>query len=736
MTPSEPASRSKGKKSPAGAPASKPSAEPSDRAAELRAQIQHHDYLYHTLDRPEISDREYDSLFSELKELEQRHPELVTPDSPTQRVGGRILEAFEKVEHRSPMLSLQNSYNTDDIDSFADRARKELKDLAPETFDFFCEPKFDGLAIELVYEHGVFVRAITRGDGMIGEDVTQNVRTIDSVPLRLKDIRAPLFEVRGEIVMLKEDFQILNESQQEEGEAPFANPRNAAAGSIRQLDPAIAKARPLRMFAYAPGVLEFGDGLVPKSQSAFETLCETVGLPTVGVAEPNESFREFRHRVKNALDLELTSSNSNRRRPKPQQLKLARVCKGEAEAKLYYEFIQEIRSLLPFDIDGIVVKVNNYRLQEDLGFVARSPRWATAAKFPPEQAETVIERIDVQVGRTGALTPVAVMKPVRVGGVTITNATLHNQDEIDRKDVRVGSRVLIQRAGDVIPEVVKVITQEDGSVPFRIPNECPVCGSLADKPDGEVVLRCVNRKCPAVLKGALKHFVARRAMNVDGLGDKLIDAFVDAGLVKRPSDLYLLTAEKILSLERQGEKSAQNLLESLEASKKTSLARMIFALGIRHVGETTAKSLAKFYGNIENFFAADEPSLLSVPDIGEKMALEILRVLKDGELKEEVELLQKYGVQIEAAKRATGATSEGGGTLGGKKYVITGTLPMGRDEVKDLIEANGGIVLSGVSKKTDFLLAGEEAGSKLQKATELGVAILDWDNFQKQLTAK
>lgn len=707
---------------------------PEARAAELRALIQHHDYRYHTLDAPEIEDQAYDALFAELRDLEQKHPELITADSPTQRVGGQVLEAFEKVEHRTPMLSLQNSYNTDDIDAFAERARKELKGLAPETFDFFCEPKFDGLAIELVYENGIFRRAITRGDGTIGEDVTQNVRTIDSIPLRLRNLQAPLLEVRGEIVMLKEDFRVLNESQQEAGEAPFANPRNAAAGSIRQLDPAIAKSRPLRMFAYAPGVLEFGNDSLPGSQSDFEILCAKVGLPTVGVADLDESFQEFRERITKALAG--TSGKKAKNVAKPQQLKLARVCRGEAEAKLYYDFIHEIRPLLPFDIDGVVVKINDFRLQEDLGFVARSPRWATAAKFPPEQAETVIKQIDIQVGRTGALTPVAVMEPVRVGGVTVTNATLHNQDEIDRKDVRIGSRVLIQRAGDVIPEVVKVLAHAENSVPFRIPNECPICGSPAEKPEDEVVLRCVNRKCPAVLKGALKHFVARRAMNVDGLGDKLIDAFVDAGLVKRPSDLYRLTAEKILSLERQGEKSAQNLLESLEASKKSNLARVIFSLGIRHVGETTAKSLAKFYGTMDAFLVADEQSLLSVPDIGEKMALEIVRVLKDGELKDEVSLLQQLGVQIEAAKKTVPSNADGGGVLGGKKYVITGTLPMGRDEVKDLIEANGGIVLSGVSKKTDYLLAGEEAGSKLQKATELGVAVLDWDTFQKQLAGQ
>lgn len=703
------------------------------RAAELRAAIQHHDFLYHTLDKPEISDREYDQLYNELKQLEHAHPEIVTPDSPTQRIGGQILESFEKVEHRTPMLSLQNSYDTADIDAFAERARKELKHLAPEVFEFFCEPKFDGLAIELIYENGVLVRAITRGDGSVGEDVTQNARTIESIPLRLRDSTSPLFEVRGEIIMLKDDFRALNEAQQEAGEAPFANPRNAAAGSIRQLDPAIAHSRPLRMFAYAPGVLSFlNPANAPRTQSEFEIQCAQLGLPTVGVAAPDESFEAFCERVRQWLKSNQHIGRSGIREPRPQSLQLARVCRGETEAKRYYDFIHEIRVLLPFDIDGVVVKVNDFRLQEDLGFVAKSPRWATAAKFPPEQAETTVETIEIQVGRTGALTPVAVMKPVRVGGVTITHATLHNQDEIDRKDVRVGSRVVIQRAGDVIPEVVKVLSHPPESEPFRIPEACPVCGSPTRKAEAEVVLRCVNRRCPAVLKGALKHFVARRAMNVDGLGDKLIDAFVDAGLVRRPSDLYRLNADRILSLERQGTKSAQNLLESLDESKKASLARVIFALGIRHVGETTAKSLAKFFGTIEAFLAADEASLLSVPDVGEKMAQEIVRAIKEDHLKEEIEQLRELGVQIESTKKVAGADGSTG-PLVGKKYVITGTLPLGRDEIKDLIEDNGGIVLSSVSKKTDYLIAGEEAGSKLQKASDLGVAIIDWAAFEKQL---
>lgn len=699
------------------------------KLSKLRDQIRRHDHLYHALDQPEITDREYDVLFNELLELEQAHPELVTSDSPSQRVGGAILEQFVKVAHRQPMLSLQNSYSIEDIDAFEERARKELKDLAPDEFQFFCEPKFDGLAVELVFENGTLVTAITRGDGAIGEDVTSNVRTIPSVPLRLHDAGKtkvpPLYEVRGEIVMLKEDFRKINEAQQEAGELPFANPRNAAAGTIRQLDPKIAATRPLRLFIYAPGVIE---GLKLKSQSEFETGALDFGLPVAGVAPVGETFSAFTKRVEKFL-----KSTSEEKLKKPKNLNalgLARVSLGANEAKEYYAFIQRIRSLLPFDIDGVVIKVNEYRLQDDLGFVARSPRWATAAKFPPEQAETLLERIEIQVGRTGALTPVAIMKPVKVGGVTITNATLHNQAEIDRKDVRIGDTVIIQRAGDVIPEIVKVVESKrpKNSKPFTIPHECPVCGEPAEKPEDEAVLRCVNAACPAMLKGSLKHFVARRAMNIEGLGDKQIDAFVDADFVKRPSDLYKLTVEKILSLERQGEKSAQNLIDSIEASKQTTLARVIFALGIRHVGETTAKSLASYFGNAEAFLATTEESLVAVPDVGETMAVSISHALERGYVRDEFAQLRKLGVVIEVAKKK--AT---GGSLGGKKYVITGTLPMGRDEVKDIIEANGGVVLSGVSKKTDFLLAGEEAGSKIQKATELGVAVIDWATFQAHL---
>lgn len=700
-----------------------------NKIEKLREQIRRHDYLYHSLDKPEISDREYDVLFNELLELEQANPEFVTPDSPSQRVGGAVLEQFVKVAHRQPMLSLQNSYSIEDIDAFEERARKELKDLAPKQFHFFCEPKFDGLAVELVYEDGTLKKAITRGDGSVGEDVTSNVRTIPSVPLRLHDAHGAkvprVYEVRGEIVMLKNDFKKLNEAQQEEGELPFANPRNAAAGTIRQLDPKIAATRSLKLFVYAPGVIE---DLKLKSQTDFEIGAWKFGLPIAGVAPEDETFEQFRKRVEKFLNTTPDAKVTTRKNLIT--LGLARVCQGAEEAKEYYSFVQQIRSTLPFDIDGVVIKVNEYRLQEDLGFVARSPRWATAAKFPPEQAETILENIEIQVGRTGALTPVAVMKPVKVGGVTITNATLHNQAEIDRKDVRIGDTVVIQRAGDVIPEIVKVVEskRQKNAKPFVIPHKCPVCGEPAEKPEDEAVLRCVNPTCPAMLKGSLKHFVARRAMNIEGLGDKLIDAFVDAGFVKRPSDLYKLTVEKILSFERQGEKSAQNLIDSIETSKNTTLARAIFALGIRHVGETTAKALANYFGSTEAFLSATEEKLIAVPDVGETMAVSIAHALERGYVRDEFARLKKLGVVIEEAKKRAV-----GGSLRGKKYVITGTLPRPRDEVKDIIEANGGVVLSGVSKKTDYLLAGEEAGSKIQKATELGVAVIDWATFQAHL---
>lgn len=688
----------------------------------LREEIRTHDHNYFVLDRPTISDKDYDSLFQELKDLETEHPDLITPDSPTQRVSGLPLEAFEKVAHRTPMLSLQNSYSPDEIRAFDERVKKALH--TEDALTYFCEPKLDGLAIELIYEDGALTGALTRGDGMIGENVISNVRTIRGIPHRLALKTPPrLLEIRGEILMFKRDFKALNESQQEAGVVPFANPRNAAAGSIRQLDPRIAAARPLRLFAYAPGVLE---GIAFKTQQEFETLICDFGVPTVGVSDNSEPMENFIERT--MATLETCRENGGLRPP------LARRCAGAEEAVAYYHFIEKIRHLLPFDIDGIVTKVDSFRLQEELGFVARSPRWATAAKFQPEQGETIIHEIAVQVGRTGALTPVAIMEPVRVSGVTITNATLHNQDEIDRKDVRIGDTVVIQRAGDVIPEVIRVVIEKrpKDSEPFRIPSNCPICREPVVKLEGEVVSRCVNPICPAIVKETLKHFVARRAMNIERLGDRLIETLVDTGLVKSFSDLYRLDREQLLELERQGEKSVANILKSIDASRRTTLARLIFALGIRFIGEATAKSLARHFRSIEALAEADEERLLEVEDIGPKVALSVQTAFNNPSLLREIRELRKLGVEYEISARKKSAGSETGSeTLAGKKFVITGTLPVGRNEAKDLIEAHGGAVLGSVSKKTNYLVAGEEAGSKLQKAMELEIPVLDWDGLQR-----
>ena len=682
-----------------------------DHIDQLRQDLREHNYNYHVLDKPIISDLEYDRMFQELLDLESKFPEAVTSDSPTQQVGGEPLAGFSKREHRTPMLSLQNSYSPEDIMEFDGRVRKFLQ--TEEPIEYFCEPKFDGLAVELVYENGSLTAAITRGDGTIGEDVTANVRTIKSIPTKLRSKKSPsLLEVRGEVLMFKADFLQLNEAQQELGEQPFANPRNAAAGTIRQLDPRITASRPLRFFGYSPGVIE---GKEFDTQVEFETYIQDAGLPTTGVTEA-KTFEKFRSQSEAAV-------KAGKRPP------LGWLCKNADEAVEYYKFIEFVRPHLPFDIDGIVTKVNSYELQQRLGFVARSPRWATAAKFQPEQGKTKIVDINVQVGRTGALTPVAIMEPVKVGGVTITNATLHNQDEIDRKDVRIGDTVIIQRAGDVIPEIVEVVLSKrpKDSKPFKLPKKCPICSAPVTQLEEEVVLRCVNPVCPAILKESLKHFVARRAMNVEKLGDRLIEVFVEEGLIKSFSDLYRLTLDEILNLERQGEKSAGNLISNIEKSKTTTLARLIFALGIRHVGEQTAKDLAKYFKNFDRLASASLEELTEVPGIGEKVAQSLRAAFDNKVLIKEVKDLIKLGVHFTEAKPAGGKGSD---KLEGKKFVITGTLPRGRDEVKDIIEAHGGVTQGSVSKKTDYLLAGEEAGSKLSKAEELGVAILDWDAFQ------
>lgn len=656
-----------------------------NRIQELRELISTHDYQYHVLDRPTITDREYDNLFAELVKLESEHPELVTPDSPTQRVGAAPLDSFEKAKHRKPMLSLQNSYNPDDIREFDERVKKFAE--TTKDIEYYCEPKFDGLAVELIYEEGVLRSALTRGDGDTGEVITSNVRTIKSVPLRLKQA-LPLFEVRGEILMLKKDFAALNEAQQEAGLQTFANPRNAAAGSVRQLDPRITAKRPLRLFCYAPGVIE---GRKFSTQKEFVDFAASLGLPT-----------SPKYKVARSVD----------------------------EAVEFYHEIMEARHTLPFDIDGVVIKTNSIALQEQLGFVARSPRWASAAKFPPEQGQTIVENIVVQVGRTGALTPVAIMKPVKVGGVTITNATLHNQDEIDRKAVRIGDTVIVQRAGDVIPEIVSVVIDKrpKDSQPFKIPHKCPACGSEADRPEGEVVLRCPNPVCSAKIREALIHFVSRRAMDIDKVGEKLILQLADAGLVRKFSDLYRLQIDQVLELERKAEKSAKNIMASIEASKKPTLARFIYALGIRHVGEQTARDLAQHFKSIDKLIAATREDLTAIEGIGPRVADAILDAFAQKEFVEDIRQMQKLGVEIQNPSSPQAGAQQ---PLAGMNIVITGTLPVPRDEVKDLIESLGGKSASSVSKKTTYVLAGEEAGSKLDKARELEVPIIDWDQFQK-----
>ena len=652
----------------------------------LKETVQYHNEKYHTHDKPEISDFEFDQLFNELLDLENSYPDLDSSDSPSHRVGGRAIDAFQKVNHRMPMLSLANSYDEDDILSFLERVKKFLRsdDVVVE---YFAELKLDGLSMELVYENGALVRALTRGDGLVGEDVTHNIKTIKSIPLKIK--HKGILEVRGEVLIAKKDFLEMNAQYEEQGLPIFANPRNAAAGTVRQLDPKIAASRPLKFFAYALGSYE---GIQFTSQKNIEDTLQGLGFPIVD--------RKF-------------------------------VCCTQNEKDLvkFYNHIHEIRPSLPFDIDGIVIKVNDLSLQDDLGLIARSPRWATAVKFQPEQAQTIIENIIVQVGRTGALTPVAIMKPVKVGGVTITNATLHNQDEIDRKDVRIGDTVIIQRAGDVIPEVVRIVLEKrpKHAEKFIIPHKCPSCGEKAAKEPEEAVLRCHNPFCKSILTESIKHFVSRRAMNVEKVGDKVIEALVEKELVKSFSDLYSLNVEKLQQLERQGEKSIDNVLKNIEKSKQTTLAKFIYAIGIRFVGEQTAKLLADHYVTIENFLNTDAEELERVPEIGEKVSATVIKWLKSSDNKKEVQKLIQAGIIFEEPKRNLS------GKLSGLSFLVTGTLPVKRDEAHQIIEENGGKLLSGVSSKLSYLVVGDDPGSKVDKAQSVGCKIISWDEFLKLL---
>jgi DNA ligase (NAD+) len=663
------------------------------RAAALRQEIERHNYAYYVLDAPTVPDAEYDRLFRELQALEHDHPELVTPDSPTRRVGGRPLDAFPKVRHAVAMLSIRTETDTEasGARAFDARVRKELglTDADPPVA-YNAELKFDGLAINLRYEDGVLIAAATRGDGETGEEVTQNVRTVHAIPLRLHTDTPPaVLEVRGEVFMRRDDFERYNAKQREAGKPTLVNPRNGAAGSIRQLDPALAAQRPLSFFAYGLGEVQ-GWQQPPATHSATLDALEKLGVP-VCVER--------------------------------------RVCRGADELVAFHTDIAARRDSLPFDIDGVVYKVNRLDLQRELGFVTREPRWAVAHKYPAQEEMTVVEAIEVQVGRTGALTPVARLAPVFVGGVTVTNATLHNQDEIDRKDVRVGDTVIVRRAGDVIPEVVSVVAERR---PHPVPPRfdilqsypaCPECGSHVVRLEDEAAVRCTGGLyCPAQRKQALLHFAGRRAMDIEGLGDKLVDQLVDRGLVHTPADVYDLDLATVAGLERMAEKSAANLLAAIDTSRTTTLARFIFALGIRNVGEATAKDLARHFGSLDKLLAAKEDDLMAVRDVGPIVAQSIVQFFAEPHNLEVVRKLRDAGVHWPESE----GVQQSAGRLAGKTLVLTGTLPtLAREAAKERIEAAGGKVAGSVSKKTDYVVAGEEAGSKLAKAQELGVAILD-----------
>ena len=658
------------------------------RAQQLREEIAHHDHLYYVLDAPEIPDSEYDRLFRELQALEAQHPELVCADSPTQRVGGKPLPEFSPVRHKVPMLSIHTETDTEPSGAraFDGRVRRELGLGADDPpVEYAAELKFDGLAVNLRYEHGLLVQAATRGDGETGEDVTQNVRTIRCIPLRLRNEAPAVLEIRGEVFMSRPDFERYNERQRALGRSTLVNPRNGAAGSIRQLDPAVAAERPLSFYAYGLG--EARGWKIPETHSGMLDAVAAFGLP---VCE---------HRA---------------------------VVLGAAGLIAFHARMRQARDKLPFDIDGVVYKVNSLALQQELGFVTREPRWAVAHKYPAEEALTTVDAIEVQVGRTGALTPVARLKPVFVGGVTITNATLHNMDEIRRKDVRIGDTVVVRRAGDVIPEVARVLPERRpaSAIEFNMPAACPVCGSHVIRLEDEAVARCSGGLfCPAQRKQAILHFASRRAMDIEGLGDKLVDQLVDSGVVHNLADMYRLDLPMLAGLERMAEKSAQNILDALEKSKHTTLARFIFALGIRNVGEATAKDLARHFGSLDALVGADAETLQQVPDVGPVVAESIAQFFAEAHNREVIASLRAAGIHWGERAGQQGASA---GPLSGKTLVLTGTLPtLSREEAKTMIEAAGGKVSGSVSKKTDYVVVGAEAGSKLEKAQGLGIALLD-----------
>lgn len=660
-----------------------------ERVSRLRREIEHHNRLYYVLDRPEINDAEYDALFRELLELEAKFPELVSPDSPTQRVGGFPLEKFVQVTHRIPMLSLENAFSEEEMRDFDGRVKRFLGLPASMEIDYVCEPKMDGLAVEIVYADGEFSVGSTRGDGFTGEDVTQNLKTVKSIPLRLAASHPPrLLELRGEVYLPLSAFQRLNAEREEEGEPPFANPRNAAAGSIRQLDPRITARRPLSIFCYAPGEV---DGYDFESQGKFLATLRQWGLPV----NP-----------------------------------LIRKCCGVNELCDYYRETTEKRESLPYEIDGVVVKVDSFALQKELGEKTRSPRWAIAWKFPPRQAVTVIADIVPQVGRTGVITPTAHLWPVEVSGVTVSRATLHNWEEMERKDIRIGDTVVVERAGDVIPAVVKVLTGKRSGLEksLPIPARCPECGSEVVKIPDEVAVRCMGLSCPAQIRETIIHFASRSAMDIEGLGEKYIEQLLRLGLVKNVADLYYLTKSDFMQFERMGDKLAENLLAAIANSKQRELARFVYALGIRHVGEHTARLLACAFGSIQNLERTSEAELLSIREIGPQVCQSILTFFHNRENIRVIERMFASGVMPTTEEKRVG------GKFTGKTFVFTGALShFTREEAKWHVENEGGHAAGSVSKKTDFVVAGAEAGSKLEKARELGVRVISEEEFLEML---
>jgi len=664
--------------------------DPKKTIQELRESINYHNYRYYVLDNPEISDQDYDRFFRELEELEKKYPHLITPDSPTQRVGAPPLESFKTVTHNLSMLSLANAFTEEEIIEFDRRLKRFLKDDTEITY--VAEPKLDGLAVELVYLDGVFDVGSTRGDGMAGEDVTQNLKTIKPIPLKLITKKIKMIptrlEVRGEVYIGITSFHELNRQKDEKGEPRFANPRNAAAGSLRQLDSSITAKRPLDIFCYGVGLVE--------------------GYSFISQWELLKTLPQWGCKVNPRIQL----------------------CTNIKEVVEYYRYMEKVREELDYEIDGIVIKVNELFLQEKLGTISRSPRWALAYKFPPRQAITKIIEIKLQVGRTGAITPVALMEPVSISGVTVSRATLHNQDEIDKKDIRVGDTVVIQRAGDVIPEVMSVVKgkRPDKAVPFRIPPACPVCGSRVVRLQDEAVYRCLNLSCPAQLKKTIKHFASKRAMDIDGLGDKLVEKFVDEGIIKNVADLYALKAKDLVFLERMGEKLAANIIKAIEGSKVRGLDRFVYALGIRHVGEHLAAILAKHYSSIDDLMKAKEDDLMQIKEIGPEVARSIVSFFSQQGNRDLIQRLKNIGIKLIAKKEKKE------GALQGKTIVFTGTLTQfTRHEAEKRAESSGAHVSSSVSKKTDFVVAGVDPGSKYDRAKDLNVSILTEDEFKRVL---